>query len=68
MRGVCNLIGKNDFFDAINDAIRLSMIKNSKVLCYGLGVTDPKNVFGTTANLEMFVEIVCSIYPAQKMQ
>ena len=38
--------------DAINDAIRLSMIKDSKVLCYGLGVTDPKNVFGTTANLE----------------
>ena len=40
------------FSDAINDAIRLSMIKDSKVLCYGLGVTDPKNVFGTTANLE----------------
>ncbi len=40
------------FSDAINDAIRLAMAEDPKVLCYGLGVTDPKNVFGTTANLE----------------
>ena len=28
------------------------MLKDPKVLCYGLGVTDPKAVFGTTTGLE----------------
>jgi len=40
------------FSNAINDGIRVAMAKDPKVLCYGLGVTDPKNVFGTTAHLE----------------
>ena len=40
------------FSDAINEAIRESMHKDPKVLCYGLGVTDPKSVFNTTFGLE----------------
>ncbi len=37
---------------AINKALHLAMASDEKVLCYGLGVTDPKAVFGTTQGLE----------------
>ena len=40
------------FVQAINQGIHQAMEIDSKVLCYGLGVTDPKAVFGTTAGLE----------------
>jgi pyruvate dehydrogenase E1 component beta subunit len=40
------------FATAINDALHLAMEIDSSVICYGLGVTDPKAVFGTTAYLE----------------
>lgn len=40
------------FVDAINHGIRQAMEADEKVLCYGLGVTDPKAVFGTTVGLE----------------
>ena len=40
------------FAAAINDALQISMKKDKKILCYGLGVTDPKGIFGTTLNLE----------------
>lgn len=40
------------FYEAINEAIDLSMKKDKNLICYGLGVTDPKNVFSTTKNLE----------------
>ena len=43
---------KITFVKAINDALHIAMKKDSKMLCYGLGVTDPKAVFGTTENLE----------------
>ena len=39
------------FADAINDALRISMSKNKKILLIGLGVNDPKSIFGTTKNL-----------------
>ena len=39
------------FADAINDALVLSMKKDKNMICYGLGITDPKNIFGTTKNL-----------------
>lgn len=39
------------FADAINDALKISMTKNKKILLLGLGVNDPKNIFGTTKNL-----------------
>ncbi len=40
------------FAKAINEALQIAMRKDSKMLCYGLGVTDPKGVFSTTLNLE----------------
>lgn len=40
------------FIDAINEAITYCMTKDKNVICYGLGVTDPKGVFGSTTNLE----------------
>ena len=48
MRKIKNLT----YADAINDALQISMKKDKKILCFGLGVTDPKGVFGTTLNLE----------------
>ena len=43
---------KINFATAINEAIAEAMQLDNSVICYGLGVTDPKSVFGTTANLE----------------
>jgi len=40
------------FASAINEALHQAMEIDSSVICYGLGVTDPKAIFGTTANLE----------------
>ncbi|TAN51784.1 MAG: alpha-ketoacid dehydrogenase subunit beta [Methylococcaceae bacterium] len=41
-----------NFAAAINQALHVAMEMDPTVICYGLGVTDPKAVFGTTANLE----------------
>ncbi len=43
---------KNNFVNFVNKTISLSMRMNKNVICFGLGVTDPKGVFGTTLNLE----------------
>ena len=40
------------FSEAIRDALFTSMRLDEKVLCYGLGVPDPKGVFGTTIGLQ----------------
>ncbi len=40
------------FAKAINSSIDLAMSIDESVICYGLGVTDPKNIFGTTSGLE----------------
>jgi len=40
------------FSEAINDALIESMTLDKKVICYGLGVDDPKRIFGTTKNLK----------------
>jgi len=40
------------FAEAINEALFEAMQLDPLVICYGLGVTDPKGVFGTTLNLE----------------
>ena len=39
------------FAEAVNDALKVAMRQDPKVLCYGLGVDDPKRIFGTTAEL-----------------
>ena len=36
----------------INKTISRAMHDSNKVICFGLGVTDPKGVFGTTLSLE----------------
>ena len=40
------------FSQAINEALVLSMKKDKNLICYGLGVSDVKNVFNTTRNLK----------------
>jgi pyruvate dehydrogenase E1 component beta subunit len=40
------------FSSAINQALHEAMALDPSVICYGLGVTDPKAVFGTTSKLE----------------
>ena len=43
---------KITFSEAINEALFLAMQKDKKVLCYGLGINDPKRIFGTTKGLK----------------
>ena len=43
---------KINFSDAINYALHTAMKKDKKMICYGLGINDPKNIFGTTKNLK----------------
>ncbi len=45
-------MSQKNFATAINEALHQAMEIDQSVICYGLGVTDPKAVFGTTANLE----------------
>jgi len=47
-----NTMREITFATAINEAIHETMDKDSNVICYGLGVTDPKSVFDTTKGLE----------------
>ena len=46
------LFRKISFSKAINIGIKQAMEKDGTVICFGLGVTDPKGVFGTTLKLE----------------
>jgi len=43
---------KTTFANSINSAIEFAMSIDPKVICYGLGTTDPKGIFGTTLGLE----------------
>jgi pyruvate dehydrogenase E1 component beta subunit len=40
------------FTAAINEALHIAMKQDSKVICFGLGVDDPKRIFGTTNTLQ----------------
>ncbi|WP_415275932.1 transketolase C-terminal domain-containing protein [Candidatus Pelagibacter sp. Uisw_116] len=40
------------FAEAVNEGLRFSLLKNKNLLCFGLGIGDPKEVFGTTKNLQ----------------
>ena len=40
------------YSSSINEALKFSMKKDRNMICYGLGVTDPKNIFSTTKDLE----------------
>ena len=41
-----------NFAQAINEAMIEAMVADDKVFCYGLGVDDPKRIFGTTNELK----------------
>ena len=46
---------KLKFSESINEAMILSMKRQKNIICYGLGVDDPKRIFNTTIKLkEMF--------------
>ena len=40
------------YVTAINEALHLAMERDEKVICFGLGVDDPKHIFKTTENLQ----------------
>ncbi len=40
------------FYEAVNKALFMAMELDESVICYGLGVDDPKGVFGTTLGLK----------------
>ena len=40
------------FAKSINEALNLALSIDDKVICYGLGVDDPKRIFGTTEGLQ----------------
>ena len=42
---------KITYGDAIKEAMEIAMLKDESVICYGLGVDDPKRIFGTTMGL-----------------
>ena len=50
--GVLLMSVTQTFAQGINDAIRQSMADDQSVICFGLGVPDPKGVFGTTLGLQ----------------
>ena len=43
---------KLTYASAINEALNIAMDIDSNVICYGLGVDDPKGIFGTTLGLQ----------------
>lgn len=44
-------VNEKKFSEAINEGLEYSLKKNNKLLCYGLGINDPKRTFLTTQNL-----------------
>ncbi len=41
-----------NFAKAVNEALSTAMERDERVICFGLGVDDPKAIFGTTAGLK----------------
>ena len=46
------MVRKMTYANAINEALVVAMKQDQSVICYGLGVDDPKVVFGTTIGLK----------------
>ena len=42
---------KITFVEAINESIHLEMNKNKNLIAFGLGINDPKRIFGSTKGL-----------------
>tara|TARA_B100000795_G_scaffold266622_2_gene250091 strand:- start:4859 stop:5932 length:1074 start_codon:yes stop_codon:yes gene_type:complete len=43
---------QSTFSEAVNQALDIALEIDDKVICYGLGVDDPKRIFGTTFDLQ----------------
>ncbi len=43
---------KKTFTEILNKSLIHNMKKDKKIICYGLGINDPKNIFGTTRDLK----------------
>ena len=43
---------KKLFSEILNKSLIYNMKKDKKIICYGLGINDPKNIFGTTKHLK----------------
>ena len=43
---------KLKFNESINYSLEKAMNRDKNMICYGLGINDPKNIFGTTKNLK----------------
>ncbi len=43
---------KITYGEAIKEALEVAMDSDDSVICYGLGVDDPKGIFGTTLGLQ----------------
>ena len=46
------------FSKAINNALKFSLKKDKNLIVYGLGVTDPKEIFDTTKNLKKNLVVI----------
>jgi acetoin:2,6-dichlorophenolindophenol oxidoreductase subunit beta len=46
-------MNNSTFATGINQALNIALDIDQNVICYGLGVTDPKAIFGTTSGLEL---------------
>lgn len=45
------------YISAVNEALHIAMERDPKVICFGLGINDPKRIFGSTVGLvERFSE------------
>ena len=42
---------KIKFIEAINKGIHLEMLRNKNLITFGLGINDPKRIFGSTKGL-----------------
>lgn len=47
-----DVVALKTFSKGINEALTIALEKDPSVICYGLGVPDPKGVFGTTLGLQ----------------
>ena len=56
------------YAEGINNALELALKKDKNILCYGLGVTDPKGVFGTTIGLEQTTGLSKKVYAAAQSE
>ena len=46
------MIRELSYIQAVNEALHLAMDQDPSVICYGLGVDDPKAIFGSTSGLK----------------